>query len=108
MARVEVIDAAAQRVLATAPFIHDTTNDIYTANFHDIVEWEQKSYRFEFKDCPFADIDGPAEVVGGGAEISNVSIAGFDMVVTDLQLFIERAVSYSLTADGETRYRIDF
>lgn len=103
-----LIDSATQRVLATAPFVHDTAYDTYSADFHNVVEWEQKAYRFNFADCPFATIDGPAEVVGEGAEISNLDVTGFDMVVTDLQSFIERAVSYSMTADGETRYEIVF
>lgn len=103
-----VIDSDSQRVLATAPFVHDSTYDIYTADFHNIVEWEQKSYRFDFKDCPFSDIDGPEKVTGEGAKISNLNVTGFDMVVTDLQTFIERAVSYSMTADGVTRYSIMF
>lgn len=53
-------------------------------------------------------LDGPEQVPFSGADISNLTAEGFDMVVTDLQLFVERAVDYTMQADGSTRVQIMF
>lgn len=53
-------------------------------------------------------LNGPAQVPFGGADISNLTAEGFDMVVTDLQLFVERAVAYTMQADGSTSVQIKF
>lgn len=53
-------------------------------------------------------MDGPEQVPFGGADISNLTAEGFDMVVTDLQLFVERAVRYQAQADDSTSIVIEF
>lgn len=83
-------------------------NERYTADFHNLVEWEEKTYHFAFRDCPFETMDGPEQVPFGGADISNLTAEGFDMVITDLQLFVERAVSYQAQADTSTSVIIEF
>lgn len=80
----------------------------YTADFHGKVTWEAKSYRVEFRDCPFETIEEAEQVPVFGAEISNLSLEGFDMVITDLARFIETPRVYWMTANGETAYGVDF
>lgn len=83
-------------------------NERYTADFHDKVTWEEKTYHFAFRDCPFTMLDGPEQVPFGGADISNLTTEGFDMVVTDLQLFVERAVVYTMAANDGISVQIEF
>lgn len=53
-------------------------------------------------------LDGPEQVPFGGADISNLTTEGFDMVVTDLQLFVERAVAYTMAANNGISVQIKF
>lgn len=92
----------------TEPFNLQQVYGTYTADFHGKVTWEAKSYRVEFRDCPFETLVEREQVPLMGAQVSNLSLTGFDLVITDLERFTSAARVYWMTANGETDYGVDF